>query len=154
MIENKEKPYLSIAAICEKVLNERDDVLSGIRFISRLSVSVSQTNVPEKMPVVPFEIFIFVSFKAGPARGKRRIHLYIYNPKGERSPHNPSTSAVYTEDTQSTNLITQLKLVTSDEGIYWFDVLVDDDVITRIPFEVKYIREPVQQADPQMQNED
>ena len=33
-----------------------------------------------------------------------------------------------------------LNLVAEQEGLYWFDVLLDDTLLTRIPFRVIYQR--------------
>ncbi|MGH9740926.1 MAG: hypothetical protein ACRD51_01105, partial [Candidatus Acidiferrum sp.] len=43
-------PYLQMACFCEKVLNEKDGVLSIIRVIDRLTVNASGPDSPEQMP--------------------------------------------------------------------------------------------------------
>ncbi len=63
-------PYLVHAAICEKVLQEPDGVLSLIRVIDRVTVNLQTTSVsgieaPVLPQPLPFLLTFAVSFKSG-----------------------------------------------------------------------------------------
>ncbi|MGH9848718.1 MAG: DUF6941 family protein [Blastocatellia bacterium] len=143
MTENKEKPYLSIAALCERALQEKDGVISGIRFVDKLIITAKGAEASEKIPELPFMMLsAIIAFKSGPARGKRTIQLRLCNPKGELLSTVQSHEAVFKGDENGVNLIVNIALQPKEEGLYWVDVLLDDEVITRIPLRVEYVREP------------
>src|SRR5262245_45206440 len=68
-------PYLSAAVFCEKVLGEKDGVLSAIRIVDRITVTASGTAPPEKMPPTNIQVTALVAFKSGFFKGSAEIKL-------------------------------------------------------------------------------
>jgi hypothetical protein len=50
MIIESSGPYLAAAILCEKVLQEKDETISIIRMVDRISVTVNASEAPETMP--------------------------------------------------------------------------------------------------------
>ncbi|HEY0547052.1 MAG TPA: hypothetical protein VGC91_16865 [Pyrinomonadaceae bacterium] len=149
MIENKEKPYLSIAAICQQVLQEKDEVLSGIRFIDTLTLTTQGDNPPEALPPFAIGVSAIVAFKSGLARGKRNVSIALYSPNGEKLTSTAPQTVIFQEDHQGVNIIMRMEVVTKLEGLYWFDVLMDEELVTRMPLRIIYA--PDQAAEPEQQ---
>jgi hypothetical protein len=152
MTSNKEKPYISVAALCEHVLDEKDDVLSAIRLVDRGNVKAQGDNPPEQMPPITTSITALLSFKSGPAIGKRTITLRMINPSGDAGDTNVSLPVVFEGGKQGINIVVSLTLRIKEEGLYWIDVLVDDEMITRIPYEINYVQDPVRKNSQEYEN--
>ena len=140
MEENKETPYLSIAAICERVLEEKDGALSGIRFIDTITLTKSK-NAPNVLPPIPLQISALIAFKSGRARGKRTVRIDLYSPSGEKFSASDTQSILFKEDYQGANIIVRLALEATAEGIYWFSVVLEGEVITRMPLRVIIVKD-------------
>lgn len=138
IVENNE-PYLSTAVICEKVLQEKDDAVSLIRIVDRISVTVSSLGSPENMPPIPVNLTAFISLKSGGARGRHTVKWQTETPSGLKLPEQLFPVLFEGED-RGVNLILNLNLIADQEGVYWFDVLLEDRLFTRIPLRIVYQR--------------
>lgn len=61
-------PYLTAALLCEKVLQEKDETVSVIRMLDRITLTVPASLSPETLPPLPLNLMLFLSFKSGSAR--------------------------------------------------------------------------------------
>lgn len=66
-------PYLQMALFCDRVLQEKDGVLSVIRVIDRINVNVSDPAAPEQMPPIPISTNLVVGMKSGGGQGKANV---------------------------------------------------------------------------------
>jgi hypothetical protein len=131
-------PWLQAAVFCEKVLNEQDGVLSAIRIVDRINVAGGH-GAPETMPPVTINLFAFLAFKAGSARGSATIRLRQEDPSGLRAP--PLLfQALFEGEDRGVNLVFNVNFEVRLEGLHWFDVLVGDVLVTRMPLRVVYQR--------------
>jgi hypothetical protein len=137
-------PYLQLACLCEKVLNDSDGVLSLIRIVDRLIQTATGIDVPDQMP--PFllsDIKLVIALKAGEARGRYAIKIRPEDPSGIQLPPF-ETPIQLSPGNQGVNLVSDLQFAVQLEGVYWFDVLfvpggeAEDWLLTRIPLEVLY----------------
>jgi hypothetical protein len=131
-------PYVATAVLCERVLHERDNTVSLIRLVDRLTVSAS-AEAPEEMPPVQTTLTAFLSFKAGFARGKYQVTLRPIAPSGERLPE-VSMPAFFEGDERGVQLQIALTLQLKEEGLYWFEVLLEGTIVTRMPLRILYQR--------------
>ncbi|MEW5982693.1 MAG: hypothetical protein AB1806_10020 [Acidobacteriota bacterium] len=131
-------PYVAVAVLCEKVLHERDNTVSLIRIVDRLTISAS-ADAPEEMPPVQATLTVFLAFKAGFARGKYRVTVRPVTPTGDVLPE-VSMPALFEGDERGVQHQIGLSLQFREEGLYWFDVLIEDLVVTRVPLRVLYQR--------------
>lgn len=145
-----EGPYVSVAALCELVLQEKVERLSCVRFMDKLEVTSTLSRppvsdeekelIPKVMPVVPFPVHGLVSLKSGGFIGKKMIRIDLITPSGKgikRTGENVFP-AVFEGGEHGVNLILDFTLNTEEEGLYYFDVVLDDEVITRIPLRVTF----------------
>ncbi len=132
-------PYLIAAVICEKVLQEKDETLSIIRMIDRFIVTVSAHGSPESLPPIPFNFAVLISLKSGKARGRNTVKLRIESPSGLKLP-DQLLPVLFEGEDRGVNLILNLNLVIDQEGVYWFDVLLEEQLLTRMPLRTVYQR--------------
>jgi hypothetical protein len=132
-------PYLLAALICEKVLTETDGVQSVIRIIDRITHMEPVEDLAEPMKRFPYQLAFFLLLKAGAARGSRTLEVRFVKPSGE-SPE-PLVQQLYFEgeDDRGVVVYAQMAVEFDMPGVHWFDVLVDNELLTRIPFRVIYM---------------
>lgn len=132
-------PYLTAALLCEKVLQEKDGIVSAIRVIDRIIATAQGSALPERMPPVAVNVSVLIMLKSGDVQGSHTIKVQQVAPSGFRSPH--LSWPIYLEgDDRGANLIVQVAFEAKEEGLYWFDVYFKDDLLTRIPLRVVYQR--------------
>jgi hypothetical protein len=132
-------PYIQLAAFCERVLREGDGVLSLIRVVDIIMHPERGTNPPENMPEFHYPLTLVLTIKSGSAKGRHELTIIPEQPSGETLP--PSSISVNFEgEGKGVNLITVLDIPYKFEGLYWFSILINNKVITRIPLEIRYAR--------------
>lgn len=132
----KAKPNLIAALFCEKVLREADGVLSAIRIVDRVIAEIPKELPPSVQPVV--ELSALVGFKSGDAVGKYIVQLIPTTPSGRRlSGSQPFPIALQGKE-HGHNLIIKFVLPVVEEGLYWFDLTLDDEIVTRMPLIVEH----------------
>ena len=139
MADENTGPYLIVAAICERVLQEKDETISMVRMIDRLAVTVNALGSPEAMPPTVASITILISLKSGKARGRSTIKLRPEAPSGLKLP-DQLLPVLFEGEDRGVNLILNLSLLVDQEGVYWFDVLLEEQLLTRIPLRILYQR--------------
>jgi hypothetical protein len=137
-------PYVQTAVFCEQVLQEQDGVLSLIRIVDRITHSAVGPDIPEQMPQVPINLRAVITLKSGDSRGRHQVTIRPEAPSGQQL--DPVTLPVLFEgEDRGVNLVVQLGLVVDQEGLYWFDVLLGNRILTRMPLRVVYA--PTRTAD-------
>lgn len=132
-------PYLVAALLCERVLQEKDETVSIVRIVDRITLTVPASRTPETLPPLPLNLTLFLSFKSGSARGRNTIKLKIESPSGFNLPEQ-LLPVLFEGDDRGVNLILALNMVVDQEGVYWFNILLEEEHITRIPLRILYQR--------------
>lgn len=132
-------PYVKCAAFCERVIEGKDSVLSLIRVIDRLISTATGPAPPQDMPTVTLAFTAVLSFVAGRARGRHEVRVEREAPNGERRPVWSGSILVNGEESAH-NLLLNLNETFDLEGIYWYDIFLEAQLITRMPMQVSYMR--------------
>ena len=141
MTANSEMPYVIVAAVCERVLQEKDNVLSAIRLVDMVTFNPTGENPPEEMPAFTTNVTALLSFRSGPAQGQRTVQIKLIKPNGELSEIKSGESefsVVFNGEGHGVNLIIRMSIDFTLPGLHWFDVTINGKVITRIPLKVAY----------------
>jgi len=132
-------PYLNAALLCEKILQEQDGTLSVIRMIDRITLTAPASSSPEALPPLTFSCNLLLAFKSGSAKGKSTVKLKIETPSGIKLPEQ-LLPVLFEGDDRGVNLNLALNIVIDQEGVYWFEILLEDEFLTRVPLRVLYQR--------------
>lgn len=132
-------PYLKAALICQTVIEGKDGVLSIIRVVDRLTVMAAGHGAPQDMPANDQPLVIVLMFVSGRARGSLDLQLLVEPPDGQPKPVWAGNQLFEGED-RGANVVVQLNYKFEKEGLYWFNVQLDDELVTRIPYRVIYQR--------------
>lgn len=150
-------PYLAAAFFCEKVLQEKDGVLSAIRIVDRVSLSASTvslfgTPAPSTLPPdarFPLTLMLLVALKAGTAEGSHTVTIRPIEP-AEADMQGASIPIELTGGDGGINLTINLTLnvplQAEQDRVYWFELLIDDTPLTRVPLRVLYGPTPTEAA--------
>lgn len=127
-------PHLNTAMICERILNEQDGVVSAIRIIDRVTFGAD----PDGNLLNPqYPVTLFIGFRAGSARGRHSLSLQVEKPSGEQIPL--LTAPMHFEgEERGANVFFAMPFEPDQEGLYWFDVILGEERVTRIPLRAVY----------------
>jgi uncharacterized protein DUF6941 len=126
-------PLVTAALICERVLVEKDEVVSAIRVFDRVLYQVPPP--PAKPAVVAV---YFVALKRGEAaEDAYDLRVIVRSPSGkevEPTKETPIKAQFPTRDPDAgVNLQIQFAISPSEEGLFWVELLINDSVRARTP---------------------
>ncbi|MBX6341961.1 MAG: hypothetical protein IRY97_05840 [Thermomicrobiaceae bacterium] len=138
-METEGQPYVLLAVLCQRAQQDQYGSLSLINVIEQLVVGSTDPNPPEQMPTFRFQGNLVVSLASGPVRRRGTVRVRPIRPSGE------ALEPVYQEvefrgEDNRVTLVSNLSFDVTEPGLHWFDVLLEDAVLTRIPLRVRYER--------------
>jgi hypothetical protein len=136
LINPGEGPYVTMASLCERILIERDGTYSAIRIVDRVIHTVRGTNPAGQMDPFPFQLQMLI-LKAGAAVGRATLEIQTRLPSGLTAEKSLSTIHFGGEERGPSVPVT-LNLTLEYEGLYWFEVMVDGRLLTKVPLRVEY----------------
>jgi hypothetical protein len=128
------KPLLAAAVTCERVLREVDGVITPVRLVDAFAVSAS-----EGMPRLLVSMWILIVFKSGEARGSYSVSLVMRPPSGEAAPLGQSMPIELQGGAHGVSLAIELAVDAKEEGLYWIDVLLDQEHVTSMPVTLRRV---------------
>lgn len=140
----EEGPYLSAALVCEKVLEERNGAKSVIRIIDRVTRQAVGTNPPQEMEPFDYAMAMLIRFKSGRARGTYPLEIQLVKPSGESAPPMRRNILFEGEDDRGLDIVVNMRFRFEQTGIYWFNLILNNVRLTRIPFRVTYLPQVTQ----------
>ena len=132
------KPLVHVACVCEHVLTETDNVQSVIRIVDTYTLHVPEG---KKIEDGAAQLTALVALKSGEVTGEHTIGLRLVPPDGLKT-HDREWPVVFTGGEHGANMNIQFVIPRPSKGLYWFDVLWGDEVLTRIPFRLKMVSVP------------
>ena len=125
-------PHLQAALLCERVTQGPDGLVSIVRLMDRIVVRAP------KMLTEPAPSRVFchavVILKTGSRPGKYKLRLVLTSPSGKLLGEFSFEVTLPNEPDQGVNLVMPIQFTASEEGIYWFDVKLDGETLTRTSF--------------------
>lgn len=142
-------PYVNTAVFCERVLQEKDGVLSLIRIIDQMNIPIPSSGLETGAPGPLVQPTLCVALKPGDARGRQTAQIVLEHPDTSRHEGPPISISFTGGPNQGTNLVLPMPIQVSSEGLYWADVLLNGRLMTRVPLQITYIVMPVPGIGPQ-----
>ena len=132
-------PYVQMAGVCEQVIEDKTGALSLIRIIDTITHTEAGPDTPAEMPNVTYPMKMVIMLKSGRARGRHELKIVPQLPSGEAKAPLIRSIQMEGEERGANNIINMLFTFTM-EGLHWFDIYLDDSLLTRIPLRIKYNR--------------
>jgi uncharacterized protein DUF6941 len=127
-------PHVVAALFCEKVLQEKDGSLTVVRIADRLTYTL-----PPELPegVKPLaQLAGLIALRSGSASGKFTLKIRSNSPSGKQDEDFFSSPIELRGGDHGQNMILNISMGILEDGLFWFDVILDDRVLTRIPLMV------------------
>jgi hypothetical protein len=132
---DKPRPHLLVAVLCEKVLQEKDETLTIVRIVDRLQYRIEGSGLPAgTTPMISIKGLI--ALRSGPVTGEHPIKIVGEKPDGTRKDLYTAGVNFLGKD-HGQNIILDMGIGIDQDGLYWFDVFFDDELLTRIPLIVR-----------------
>ncbi len=132
-------PYLRAAVLCENVIEDKQGVLSLIRVVDRFQHLAVGSDAPAEMPPLPVSVHLVLIFASGEAHGRGEIRLAVQKPDG-LSQDLSTVPVLWEGEDRGANINLQLNMVLTIEGLYWIEVRLENELLTRVPLRVVYLR--------------
>ncbi len=132
-----EGPYVQVACFCDQVIEDKTGSFSLIRVVDLLTHSEVGPNPPERMPALTYRLKLVLMFKSGRAQGRAQMKVTPELPTGETE--SPLTFPIHFEgEEKGANVVVDFAYVFRYEGLYWFKIFIDSQLMTSIPLRVRY----------------
>jgi len=133
---SKSLPLVAAAVLCERVLVEKDDVVSIVRVIDRVIWEPPPPGVAPELARI--QIVCLLILKRGDSTGdEHNFELVLRTPSGKasRPSEGPLVFSLPSRDPDSgVNIQIGLALPTpTEDGLYWVEGHVDGQLIARMP---------------------
>ena len=128
-------PHVQLATFCDMVIEDKTGTLTVVRLVDRYTVSGT---TPDMQPT-PIKTTLAVSLKAGFMRQKAMLKVQPISPSG-RELQALELSILFEGDERGLQFVFPIQIVLDEDGLYWFDVKVDEQLLTRIPLRLLYQR--------------
>ena len=139
-------PYLTAAALCERTIQESDGVLTLVRLVDKVTASpvslpgatAGATEAPGFRPFM-VSLSLVVALKAGSASDTRTVRVVPREPSGEQLPATEAeVSFAGDNPARGVNVVINTNLGVREVGLYWFDVFLNEQMLSRIPLQIEY----------------
>lgn len=135
------KPQLAAAFLCEKVLQEKDGVMSAIRIVDTFWIQKPPgPQPPQAIPVVA--VTLFLAFKAAGAKGAFQLKVRLVGLPNDLTPTiapEPTVPMNFSgeQEEQGANFVMNFAVPVREFRLYYFEVLVNDELVTKVPFKLR-----------------
>lgn len=128
-------PRISVTGFffCEKLLQEVDGVASAIRIVDTIAIPELQqpTAPPNIYPTV-----LVVNLKGDDYKGVCRVQVKARRPSGKSMKDSPEMAAEFEGGMRGVLISLQTNLAFPEEGVYWFELFIDGQAVTKTPLSV------------------
>jgi hypothetical protein len=136
---SEQGPFIIAAALCEQVIEDKTGVLSLIRIIDTITHTVTREDAPLDMPPVTYPMKMVIMLKSGRARGRHELRISPELPSGELK-QSITQSVQFEGEERGINHIINMVFTFTIEGLYWFNIYLDDVLFTKVPLRMQYNR--------------
>ncbi len=127
-------PSVALACLCEKVLQEKDDVMTLVRVVD--SFTITSESLPEGLDR-GVELTAVVGVKSVDFSGQGNMTLVLLYPSGRNRELEGSWPFVLEGGAHGGNLVARLRLGASELGLYHLVVRWNGEPLVNIPFMLK-----------------
>ena len=133
--KTKHGPFLQVAAFCERVITENDNVRSLMRIIDTITVHSDKDELPPGT-LVPTTV---LGFKSGDVTGTYQLKIVAYDPSGDRL--SETTAQIkFDGGNQGPFIQAEFPIPMKTTGLYWVHVYLNSRQLTQMPLEIRYTK--------------
>jgi hypothetical protein len=134
------RPFVAVACFCDSVVEDKTGAMSAIRIIDTYNIPQlpAGAQLPDGLKGVVVLNGLIV-LKSGDVQGTGTLRLIMHRTNGEQVQLGPAEGwpMVLNGGEHGATLRIQMPLGVKNFGLLWFDVVWNDEVLTRIPLRLK-----------------
>jgi hypothetical protein len=133
-------PHLQAALLCERVLYEKDGVVTIVRLIDRVVVHNARATTGAQVPAAIVACHAVVILKTGSRPGNYKLRLVLSSPSQRLLREFSVDVSLPGEEDQGVNVVMPIQFLANEEGVYWLDVKLNNEEpsLTRISLRLVY----------------
>lgn len=133
MTDQSPGPFVALAVLCQRYDRQPDGTVDITGIVDGIGLRAESPDQLQLEPaIVP--LTVLVALRAGGVRGMRTIEVRGVFPSGGMGPA-VKQRVTFSDDRPGITLRVPLELSVQEAGTYWFDVISESALITRISFE-------------------
>ena len=144
---NPQGPYVAMAIICEAALLDQDQRITCVRIMDAIHLTIPEDR-PAPFPVT-FQGNAVISFKSGQFVGSKTLKVELRDPLNNLGKEPKEFPLEFQGNEHGPNLILKLDVAIAEEGLYYFNLFLDGELVTRMPLRVKVTRTPRPETEPE-----
>jgi hypothetical protein len=133
----KARPYVGAALFCERILTEEGGVRSFMRVIDTGEIDLPP-NLPLK-PAIDIQAVVILKIPPEETRADYGVELIGHSPSGTRMTVGAPVRVSIEEQGGGANIAARIAFPVEEYGVYWFDVVVDGEVLTKMPLTLRRV---------------
>lgn len=148
MVDNNRLPLVTAACLCDRVLTERDGVMTLVRVVDQFIVGAPPDVVEKLNPHLSMTLVLML--KANGHTGKHQVTVQLHGPSKSAEPRNIEIEFPPDNPVGGANLVMEVAIgVVKNFGSGRFDVSYDGSFLTSVPFRLVQGPAGTQHADTQ-----
>jgi hypothetical protein len=133
------RPWVNVAAFCQTSIREHG---SGNLSIIKVNDGMTLVGVTKEMQPTPVQLTMVLILKAGDMQGQYSVKVRCVSPTGTETT-GPDIPHFFEGGTRGIQTVLPIGMIATEPGDYWFDVLLEDEILTRVPLRVLYQQVPI-----------
>jgi hypothetical protein len=130
------RPWVQVAAFCQNAIIEAN---TGSVSVIKITDSVGVAGMATEMIPQPLQLTMVIILKSDEMRGQYHVKIRCTSPLGQVT-FGQEILFVFEGGARGVQTVVPTALIATEPGVYWFDVMIEEDVLTRVPLTVLYQR--------------
>jgi hypothetical protein len=133
------RPWVNLAAFCQNVIVEQG---TGHISVIKINDGMTLVGVTKEMQPTPVQLTMALILKAGDMQGQYSVKVRCVSPSGVETT-GPDIPHFFEGGGRGIQTVLPIGMIATEHGDYWFDVLLEDEILTRVPLRVLYQQVPM-----------
>ena len=130
-------PFLATAAICERAIQENDNVFSLVRLFDVVTVHLPPKEIRDKVSA-GIALTLFLAFRSGDFIGDAALRIVV---SGRKKQDRPTMTLHFEGGQQGPTVVTEMKIGAKIAEQLWIEIYLDGTLMTKLPLKIQ-IDEP------------
>jgi hypothetical protein len=127
------RPWVQVAAFCQTAISEATGTLSIIKIRDGLTL----VGATKEMQPTPVQLTMVLVLKSGEMVGQYNLKVRCNTPSQVQTT-GPDLPCYFEGGDRGVQAVLPMGMIANEPGIYWFDILLVDQILTRLPLRVMY----------------
>jgi hypothetical protein len=124
-------PYVQAAVLCDHVVPEKGGRVTIVGLMDRVVVRSAEASSGTQIGPTTVSCHAVVILKTGSRPGNYKLRLVLKSPSRKKLREFSVDVTLPNEEDHGINVVMPIRFSASEEGVYWFEVRLDDEPLTK-----------------------